>query len=221
MDVIFSPVEVRVLGALIEKEITTPDCYPLSLNALTLACNQKSNRDPAMDLDEKTVVRALDSLGEKKLARRVIISGNRVPKYRHTIFDLFEFSPHELGLLCVLFLRGPQTVGELRARTARLCKFNDLAEVEATFQGLMDRDDGPFAVKLPREVGRRERRYAHLFCGEVTVEDADVTPPLEPATLEVQSEERRIAALEKEVVSLRKELKELKQQFIEFTKQFE
>ena len=221
MDVLLSPVEVRVIGALIEKEITTPDYYPLSLNALTLACNQKSNRDPVMDLDEKTVVRSLDHLNEKKLARRVLISGNRVPKYRHTILDLFEFSPYELGLLCALFLRGPQTVGELRARTTRLCKFKELAEVEATLQGLMDRDDGPFTVKLPREVGRREQRYAHLFCGEVTVEDADITPTLEPATLEVQSEYERIAALEQEVVSLRKELKELKQQFIAFTKQFE
>lgn len=221
MDILLNNIEARVLGALIEKERTTPEYYPLSLNALTNACNQKSNRDPVMELDEKTVVRALDGLREKRLMRRVSISGGRVAKYRHDILSVIEFSPQELGILCVLLLRGPQTVGELRTRTARLCMFNDLSEVEATLQQLIKRDDGPFVKKLPREAGRREQRYAHLLCGEVKVKEENIEPPQEAATLEVQAENERITALEQEVASLRKEFEELKQQFIEFTRQFE
>ena len=221
MNIVLTPVEARVLGSLIEKQIARPDSYPLSLNALRAACNQKSNRSPVMHVDEKTIVRALDDLGEKQLARRVIISGVRVPKYRHDIQSTFELSSQELSVLCVLLLRGPQTAGEIRSRTVRLCVFHDLAEVEATLHGLMERDDGPFVVKLPRETGHREQRYTHLFCGEPRVEGASAIPSLEAATLEVQSENKRIAALEQEVARLWRELEELKRRFVAFTKQFE
>ncbi|MDM8522025.1 YceH family protein [Desulfococcaceae bacterium HSG8] len=220
MDVILNFVEARVLGSLIEKELTTPDYYPLTLNALTNACNQKSNRDPVMGLDEKTVVRALDTLREKKFAWQVKTIGSRVPKYEQSIKNAAPFSPQEIGILCVLLLRGPQTLGELRSRTARLYNFSDLSEVEATLRELEDRKEGPFVVKLPRQIGRKERRYTHLFCGEVTVDDEEESPT-EAARLEVQAENERITELEQEVTAIRAELDELKKQFAEFARQFE
>jgi len=220
MDIILNSVEARVLGSLIEKELTTPDYYPLTLNALTNACNQKSNRDPVMGLDEKTVVRGLDSLREKQFVWQVKTAGSRVPKYEHNIRKAAAFSPQEIGVLCVLLLRGPQTVGEMRSRTARLYNFSDLSEVEATLQGLTDREEGPFVVKLPRQTGRKERRYAHLFCGEVAVDEEEETPT-ETARLEVRAENERITELEQKVAVLQTEMSELKQQFAEFVRQFE
>ncbi len=221
MIVILTQIEARVLGSLIEKERSTPDYYPMTLNALTAACNQKSSRDPVMELDEKSVVRALDGLRDKRLMRRVTISGGRVAKYRHDIPAIYEFSPHAITVLCLLLLRGPQTVGELRTRSGRLCEFNSLVEVEETLQQLMEREDGPFVAKLPREVGRRERRYVHLFCGEVNIVENELIPPMEAATIEVRSEDKKVAELEHKVNNLNKELEDLKQQFIEFKKQFE
>jgi uncharacterized protein YceH (UPF0502 family) len=221
MDVVLSPVEARVLGSLIEKELTTPDYYPLTLNALTAACNQKSNRDPVMALDQKEVVTALDNLREKHLAWHVTAAGSRVPKYKHDISNMVTLSPQELAVLCGLLLRGPQTVGELRTRSARLHDFSGLEEVETALADLADREDGPYVARLPRQPGRREARYAHLLCGEVETAEADVAPPAEPARRAVQAENERLAALEEQVSSIRTELDGLKEQFEQFRHQFE
>jgi len=165
--------ETRVIGCLLEKEITTPDQYPLSLNSLTNACNQKSNRAPVLDLDEATVQQIIDQLRKKRLVSEQSGYGTRVPKFQHlfcnTPFGTLKFSPQELGIVCELFLRGPQTPGELRSRASRLCPFADVTEVEAALSGLASRADGPFVIRLAREPGRRESRYAHLFSGEVAV----------------------------------------------------
>ncbi len=225
MDFILTPIEARVLGSLIEKQITTPDYYPLTLNALTNACNQKSNREPVMELDEKTVVRGLDSLREKHLVWQVKTVGSRVSKYEHNMEKVFKLSPQEIAILCVLLLRGPQTLGELRTRAARMYDFKDLAETEETLQNLTERgEDDPFAVKLPRQVGRKESRYAHLFCGyppNLNAGEENEEFPPEPARLEVIAENERIAALEQKVADLQAEVEELKHRFAEFSKQFE
>jgi uncharacterized protein YceH (UPF0502 family) len=197
--------EARVLGSLIEKAITTPEYYPLSINALTNACNQKSSRDPVLDMDIDSVMLAMGRLKQKQLAYETFIGGNRVPKYGHRIREVFDFSPQEIAMVCVLLLRGPQTPGELRSRTERLCQFKDLAEVEATLAQLMNRESGPLVVKLPRQFGRKECRYAHLLCGEVRVDE-----PAEQAVVPVGADDDRIAALEKQVETLRAELDELK-----------
>ena len=166
-------VEQRVLGCLIEKEITTPDQYPLSLNALTNACNQKSNREPVMSLAEADVQDTLSRLKDKRLIATETGFGSRVMKYRHrfcnTEFGDFRLSDQELGILCVLFLRGAQTPGELRTRTNRLCEFRDVSEVETVLQNLQERDDGPLVVRLEREPGKRESRYAHTLGTEEPV----------------------------------------------------
>ena len=167
--------ETRVIGCLIEKEITTPEQYPLSLNALTNACNQRSNRDPVLDLDEVSVQQVVDGLIRKFHVSEHGGFGSRVPKFQHRFcnsnYGTLKFSPQELGVICELFLRGPQTPGELRSRTARLCRFADVTEVEAVLAQLAGREDGPFVVRLPREPGKRESRYAHLFSGEVASTD--------------------------------------------------
>ncbi|MFY9556023.1 MAG: YceH family protein [Blastocatellia bacterium] len=214
-----SPVEVRVLGSLIEKEVTTPEYYPLSLNALTNACNQTTNRDPVVSFDEKTVARALESLREKKLVWMVTGVG-RVPKYEHRFAEAFKLAEQELAVLCVLMLRGPQTVGEIRGRSGRLYEFKELEEVEMTLQSQINADP-PLIAKLARQPGTKESRYAHLLAGEVHLEEREIAPRLEPATLEVLQENERLARLEEEVSQVRGELAELKQQFLEFKRQFE
>lgn len=219
MEQILTPVEVRVLGSLIEKEITTPEYYPLSLNALVNACNQLSNRDPVVSLDEKTVARALESLREKRLTWMVTGIG-RVPKYEQRFGEEYKLAEQELAVLCVLMLRGPQTVGEIRGRTGRLYEFKELEEVELTLQALMTAQP-PFAVKLPRQPGTKESRYAHLLAGEVQIDEREAVPRLEAATLEVRQENERISRIEEELARVRGELAELKQQFLEFKKQFE
>ena len=165
--------ETRVIGCLVEKEITTPEQYPLSLNALTNACNQKSNRDPVLALDEAEVQQIVDQLSRQRLVSQQSGYGNRVPKYQHlfcnTTFGTLKFSPHELSVVCELFLRGPQTPGELRSRASRMCPFGDVTEVEAVLDALATREDGPYVVRLAREPGKREARYAHLFSGEITI----------------------------------------------------
>jgi len=222
MEIQLTPIEVRILGALIEKEITTPQYYPITLNALTNACNQKSNRNPVMNLDDKTVVRILEELRfDHKLTWRVSEAGARVPKYKHNISVIHEFSPQEVSLLCELFLRGPQTLGELRSHTARLCEFENLEEVEEVLQNLINAEQGPFVQKLPREAGRRENRYAHLFCGEIEVDEDKLNPALEPAAIEVQAENKRIEALEEDLSKMKEELAALKEQFDKFKKQFD
>lgn len=221
MDTILNAVEVRVLGALIEKQLTTPEYYPLTLNGLTNACNQLSNRDPVVSYDDKTVAGALESLREKKLVWMVTAPGNRVPKYEHRAIGSFNLSPAEVAVLCVLLLRGSQTVGEIRGRTGRMHQFQDLEEVEATMEGLQRRKGGPLVTRLPRQPGAKESRYAHLLSGEVEAEQAEAQPRLERATIEVRSENERIANLEREVQALRSQLEELSRGFHDFKKQFE
>jgi uncharacterized protein YceH (UPF0502 family) len=208
--------EARVIGALIEKEITTPDQYPLSLNALTNACNQKSNRDPVVSWGEAGVQQLLDGLSRRALAVDRSGFGSRVPKYRHlfcnTAFGSLKFSPQELAIVCELLLRGPQTPGELRGRASRMCPFADVGEVEATLDRLMNREDGPFLARLVREPGRRESRYAQLFTGALPTESVDAAPPLaaavRPATASVADD--RLESLEKAVQRLEMEVAELK-----------
>ncbi|MEK6300227.1 MAG: YceH family protein [Acidobacteriota bacterium] len=220
MEAIFDSVEVRVLGSLIEKAVTTPEYYPLSLNALTNACNQLTNREPIVSYDEKTVARGLESLREKKLIWMVSGAGARVPKYEHRFAEAYKLSEQEVAVMCVLMLRGPQTTGEIRGRTGRLYEFKELEEVELTLQALIG---AALAVKLPRQPGTKESRYAHVLAGEVHLEEREAAAPrrLEAATLEVMAENERIARLEGKVERLELELSELKQQFLDFKKQFE
>jgi uncharacterized protein YceH (UPF0502 family) len=210
MDITLTPVEARILGSLLEKESTTPDYYPLSLNALTNACNQRSNRNPVMEVEETTVVRALDTLLRKQLVWQKKSSDSRVMKYAHRIESIREFSPAERAVICVLLLRGPQTVGELRGRTGRMWKFDGLDDVQNTLEALAACEDGPYAAKLPREAGRRERRYAHLFCGPVEVDEEESAR--EPARLKVAAENERLDRLEEEVKKLRQEMEDLRRQ---------
>lgn len=210
-------VEQRVLGCLIEKEITTPDQYPLSLNALTNACNQKSNREPVMSLSEADVQDCLARLKEKLLITVETGFGSRVMKYRHrfcnTEFGDFRLTDQELGILCVLFLRGVQTPGELRTRTNRLCEFADVVEVESVLTQLQDRVDGALVMRLEREPGKRESRYAHRLGSEPIVGEANVagrgTVMSAPAASETSSLEARLAALEDKVTALEQRLAEL------------
>ncbi len=209
--------ETRVIGCLIEKEITTPEQYPLSLNALTNACNQKSNRDPVLDLDEATVQRLVDQLAKKRLVSEQSGYGNRVPKFQHlfcnTNFGTLKFSPQELAIVCELFLRGAQTPGELRSRASRLCRFGDVTEVEAALERLASREDGPFVLRLAREPGKRESRYAHLFSGEpASGSESESRPDAAAQTADAEDGrleqlERRVAELETEMAQLRQRLK--------------
>jgi uncharacterized protein len=221
MNIEFTPNEARVIGCLIEKEITTPDQYPLSLNALTNACNQKTNREPVLDLSEAVVQQTLDALMKKHMASDKSAGyGGRVTKYRHrfcnTEFGPLKFSKQELGTLCVLLLRGPQTPGELRSRTNRLCEFADSEEVEATLKSLMEREDGPFITRLPRSPGERESRYAHLFSGETIAvpeprPDRAAELPDRAEAPEADAElSRRVAQLEEIVAALQREVEALK-----------
>lgn len=201
--------EARVIGCLIEKEITTPEQYPLSLNALTNACNQKSNRDPVLELDETSVQHTVDQLIRKYLVSEQTGYGSRVTKYQHrfcnTEYGALKFSPQELGILCELLLRGPQTPGELRSRASRLCPLKDVTEVDAALNALSAREDGPFVVRLPREAGKRESRYAHLFSGEVVgAEESDHQTGDAADTASIAQLEQRVACLEAEVAELKK-----------------
>ena len=189
-------IEVRVLGALIEKEITTPDYYPLSLNALVAACNQSSNRNPVVHFDEDTVARATESLREKKLVHQVDRSESRVSKYRHVIYEAMNLGRPAVAVLAVLMLRGAQTVGEIRTRSNRLYDFTSLDEVDLTLNALMSREP-PLVVRLPRQTGQKEVRYAHLLSGEVTITEPE--PELD-----------RIGKLEKEVEDLKKQFEEFR-----------
>jgi uncharacterized protein YceH (UPF0502 family) len=217
-----SAIEVRVIACLIEKETCTPDYYPLTLNSLVAACNQKSNRNPVMLIDDKTVIRTIEALRYgKQLVRQFSSSGSRVPKYKHMFPDHFDFTPQVTAVLCVLFLRGPQTVGQLRTRTARLFSFADINEIEATLNSLVEWEDGPFVVKLPRDAGCREQRWAHLFSGEIDISQSEVEPKPEPARLIVQAENERIAVLETEVASLKSQINQLTTDFSTFRQQFE
>ena len=220
MNIILNEVETRVLGSLVEKDVTTPDYYPLSLNALVNACNQKNNRDPVMNLDEDTVQQALTTLQEKRLAGPTSSADSRVTKYEHRLQEAFNFTRGETAMLCVLLLRGPQTPGELRGRTERMHRFEDLTEVQSTLQRLMQRDP-PLARVLPRQPGTKEARYKHLLAGDV--EDfTDVARAPTPASVPRNpANADRLSSLEDEVASLHREIAELKEQFASFRKQFE
>jgi uncharacterized protein len=216
MEIVLSPEEARVLGALIEKDITTPDYYPLSLNALVNACNQKNNRDPVMSLDENTVRDALVTLQGKRLAGPASGADSRVTKYEHRIQEVFNFTRAETAVMDVLLLRGPQTPGELRGRTERMYKFEELSDVQATLQRLMQRE--PSLVKmLPRQPGTKESRYAHLLSGDV---EGFVAPP-EIASATGAGDDGRIGRLENEIAELRREVAELREQMESFKRQFE
>jgi uncharacterized protein len=212
---VLSAVEVRVLGALVEKDLTTPDYYPLSLNALVNACNQKNNRDPVTSLSEDAVREALHSLQEKHLAGPASGADSRVTKYEHRLQERYNFDRREIAILCVLLLRGSQTPGELRGRTERMHRFGDLDEVQSGLQRLGQRE--PALVKmLPRVPGTKESRYAHLLAGDV--EGFEPPAPIAPVT---SAEAERMARLEEQVATLQREVAELKQQVADFRRQFE
>ena len=221
MEALLNSVEVRVLGALIEKEITTPEYYPLTLNSLTTACNQKSNRDPVVSLEEKAVVRALESLREKGLARQVSGVDMRVPKHYHLFDEKMGLTRPQVAALCVLMLRGPQTVGEIRGRSGRLYEFAGLEEVERVLVELAERTEGALVVQLARQPGRKESRYAHVLMGEPEEGDVQTEGPVDAAALEVRAENERIAALEEQVKALRDELADVRSAFAQFKEQFE
>jgi uncharacterized protein YceH (UPF0502 family) len=211
--IVLTAAQARVLGALVEKEVTTPEYYPLSLNALINACNQRSNREPVMDLDEEEVRLALRILEEKQLAGRARGAEGRVTKYEHWLGEAYNFSRAETALICVLLLRGPQTPGELRGRTERLHRFDEIGEVLAALQKLMERDPSLAAV-LPRQPGTKESRYAHLLSGPV--ESLPVAFAAEPTcarreTREDSGHEERIEQLEATVAELRQEVAALRQ----------
>jgi len=215
MDIILNDSEVRILACLIEKEMTTPEYYPLSLNSLTNACNQKSNRNPIVSYDETAVACGLGSLQEKGLVRKTLTSGSRVPKFAHAILDRCDLSRQEMAILCELMLRGPQTVGEVRSHTERMSIFERLEEVESTVQGLAEHDPA-LTLKMPRETGRKECRYMHLLSGGLeTLRDFSE----EPAAIQISSEEK-IKKLEEEIARMQSELEEVKRAFSEFKSQF-
>jgi uncharacterized protein len=217
VNIVLNPAEARVLGALVEKDITTPDYYPLSLNALINACNQKNNREPVTNFDEETVRLALRNLSDKRLAGPASGADGRVTKYEHRVQEVFNFTRQETALICVLLLRGPQTPGELRGRTERMYQFEHLDDVLSGLQQLMRREP-PLAKALGRRPGTKEIRYAHLLSGDVEAWE----PPAETASFSPGSADaERLIQLEEQVVTLRNEVAELKQQMAEFRKQFE
>ncbi len=214
-----SDVEVRVLGALIEKDITTPDYYPLSLNALVNACNQKNNRDPVTTLDEDAVRDALDSLQVQRLARPASGADSRVPKYEHRLQEVFNFDRREIAILCVLLLRGAQTAGELRGRAERMYRFEGLEDVHAALDRLSQREP-PLVAMLPRQPGTKELRYMQLFSGGA-VPAEPVRGGENPSRVENPSREDRLTILESEVAELREEIAGMQEQLAAFRKQFE
>jgi hypothetical protein len=216
---ILTAIEARVLGALIEKDITTPDYYPLSLNALVNACNQKNNRDPVMTLDEEPVRHALATLQEKRMAGPASGADSRVTKFEHRLQEVFNFDRREIAVVCVLLLRGPQTPGELRSRTDRMYRFEALEDVISTLDRLAQRDP-PLARVLPRQPGTKETRYTHLFSGEPEIDTTYTSVERVPSPGTTGAADR-LTQLEEEVARLRQELTEVQQQLIAFRKQFE
>jgi len=216
VNIVLNPAEARVLGSLVEKDITTPDYYPLSLNALINACNQKNNREPVTNFDEETVRLALRNLSDKRLAGPASGADGRVTKYEHRMQEVFNFTRQETALICVLLLRGPQTPGELRGRTERMYQFEHLDDVLSGLQQLMRREP-PLAKALGRRPGTKEIRYAHLLSGDVEAWE----PPAETASSSGSADAERLIQLEEQVAALRNEVAELKQQMAEFRKQFE
>ncbi len=218
MPEILTDIEARVLGSLVEKQLTTPEYYPLTLNALINACNQKSNRDPMVNYDETTVNQCLETLRDRNLVYVFYGSTSRVPKYKHMLPTVYELDPAETAVIDVMLLRGPQTLGELRTRTERLHGFSGLGEIQETLDGLARRDD-PLVVRLPVQPGQKEARFAHLLSGEIDIEAFAVAQATRSTRSGVDAE--RVEKLEEEVTSLRAEVEELKKTLEEFRKQFE
>jgi len=224
MDIRLTAIEARILGVLIEKQMATPDYYPMTLNALVNACNQKSNREPVMDLPEPEVAESLKSLRDQRLVWQVRAHGSRVAKYEHNLQDTVDLSRREKAIMCELLLRGPQTPGELRTRASRLVEFQSLREVEYLLQQLSEHAQGPFVVQLPKQPGRKEHRFAHLF-SEVP-EGEDATDELSAAASYsdgrgLPGKSDRVAALEQRVTELETQLAEMREAFDQFRKQFE
>ncbi len=219
MPEILNEIEARVLGSLVEKQLTTPEYYPLTLNALVNACNQKNNREPVVHYDETTVTQCLETLRDRNLVYVYYGSTSRVPKYKHMLPSVFELEPSETAVIDVMLLRGPQTLGELRTRTERLYTFSGLGEIQETLDGLVRRDD-PLVVKLPVQPGQKEARFAHLLSGEIDIDALAVAHAARPSRGSGVDAER-VEKLEEEVAALRSEVDTLKETFEEFRKQFE
>ena len=217
MTTILNDIEIRVLGALVEKQVTTPEYYPLTLNSLTAACNQKNNRNPVTSYSENEVAQALETLREKNLTYVFHGSTSRVPKYKHVMPEVMHLNPAELALMCALMLRGPQTTGELRSNSARLHEFSGLEEVDATINSLITHEPEPFVVRLPRQAGQKEARFAHLLSGEAPIEEA----ASEASHLRRGGREDRVAVLESEIEDLKGQIAQLREQFEGFKKQFD
>jgi uncharacterized protein len=214
MNIELSSLEARVIGCLIEKQITTPDHYPLSLNALVNACNQKSNREPVMEVDEPTIQATVDTLARKHFVVEKSGFGSRVPKYQHrfcnTEYGTLKLTAQELAIVCELLVRGPQTPGELRTRASRMAQFSEVGQVEAALESLRAREDGPFVVRLPREAGRRDSRWAHLFSGAVAVAAIEEEPQAVALSGVAAETPARLDRLEEQVQRLREELEDMK-----------
>ena len=218
-----TPIEARVLGSLVEKDITTPDYYPLSLNALVNACNQKNNREPVMTLDEDSVRGALEGLQSQRLAGPARGADSRVTKYEHRLQEVYNFTRGEIAVLCVLLLRGPQTPGQLRGRGERMHRFEELDQVQAALQRLMQREP-PLAAVLPRQAGTKEARYAHLMSGDIdstALEHAHTTSSTSAGSPSDSDLRERIAHLEENVADLKSKIEELTQQLTDFRRQFQ
>lgn len=214
MSVLINENEARVLGSLVEKQLTTPEYYPLTLNALTAACNQKSNRDPVMSLGETDMLAAIDSLREKNLVYTFHGSTSRTVKYKHVMPNVLELEPPATAIITLLLLRGPQTIGELRGRSERLYEFKDLGEVQEALDELARRDE-PLVVKLERQTGQKDARYAHLLSGEVDAASISASRPASaaPAAEHVEKLEERVTALENELAAFRESFAEFRKQF--------
>ena len=219
-ELILNEVEVRGIGSLVEKQMTTPEYYPLTLNALTLACNQKNNRNPVTSYDESMVAEALQTLREKNLVYVFHGSTSRVPKYKHVMPEVMHLSAPELAIMCVLMLRGTQTPGELRGNASRLYEFSGLEEIQQTLDALISREPEPLVMRLPRQQGQKEARFAHLLSGPVDVDAIIIEQPAKVSTAR-QSQSERIDKLEEEVATLSATMQELQEQFEKFKQQFE
>jgi len=218
MPEILNETEVRIVGSLVEKQLTTPEYYPLTLNALVNACNQKSNRDPVVSYDESTVTSVLERLRDRNIVYVYYGSTSRVPKYKHMLPSIYELGPDEVAVICVMLLRGPQTLGELRTRTERLFNFTGLGEIQETLDGLARRDD-PLVAKLPVQPGQKEARFAHLLSGDIDVEALAAAHATRTSRSGVDSD--RLEKLEEDVAGLKAEIEAIKQTFEEFRRQFE
>lgn len=216
-----SDIEARILACLVEKQLTTPDLYPLTLNSLTLACNQKSNREPVVAYEDRIVLRGLDGLREKKLVWMVHHAGSRVPKYEHRLAEMLPLPADQLAVLCLLMLRGPQTAGELRNRSGRLHLFATVVEVEVALQQLAARADGALVMQLPLLPGTREPRHVHLLCGPPAEEMLAPPPPVETLRAEIQAEDERFRAMEADIAALKEKVAALEATLEAFRSQFE